>query len=398
MTTPDQIPAPAVIQTTPVLRVLGTTVTQNALLKSAAEQDVGVKLDFITLDGTEAQRRCALAPNSFDVYDQWFHDLDLVWPAGSLQGIELERIRHWDEINKLPKTGRLSDLVQSLPGGNPSDRLYVQLDRSLARKESDLISMLPTVHNADGFAVIGERSSSVSSWGDLLSPEWSGKVILQRDAAIGSLEILMALKAQNKLQVANPGNLTLEEIDNLTQLLKAHVDAGQFHSSWADEAQAISALRSGDELIGSLWWSGAAKLRRFGVPVRIIEPREGSRGWFGGMSLSARLSGRALDYAYEYLNWWLGGYAGAVMARQGSYISNPAAAKRYLSNDEWNFWYEGKPAKVPIADNDGQVIYEIGEIRGGSYEDRMNRISIWDTVFEEHNYLVRRWEQALANL
>ena len=67
--------APAVHSETGTLRILGTSVTQIAAVKEAAKSDLGIKLDFITLDGAAAQQRSALQPLSFDVYDQWFHDL-----------------------------------------------------------------------------------------------------------------------------------------------------------------------------------------------------------------------------------------------------------------------------------------------------------------------------------
>lgn len=42
-----------------------------------------------------------------------------------------------------------------------------------------------------------------------------------------------------------------------------------------------------------------------------------------GMSFSRHVKGRTLDAAYDYLNGWISGWPGAVMARQGYYISTP---------------------------------------------------------------------------
>ncbi len=389
--------APAVHAGKHTLRVLGTSVTQIEPLKRAAERDLGLQLDFITLDGTEAQRRGALAPQSFDVYDQWFHDLDLIWPTGSIKGIRIDRIDQWEQVGSIPKTGRVTSGSPSALGGDPSRRLYVQLDGSLGPTQSDLISMVPTVHNADSFAVVGADAEAFTSWGSLLDPQWAGKVILQRDAAIGCLDMLLALHARNEMQVPDIGNLSLEEIETLTDTLRRYVARGHFRTVWADEAEAIASLRRGATSIGSLWWSGAVKLRRLGVPVQMVTPVEGFRGWFGGMALSAHLDARAEDAAYDYLNWWLDGYAGAIMARSGSYMSNAVAVREHLSPAEWDFWYEGKPAAKPITDYEGQVVYDVGESRGGgSYADRMSRIVVWDTVMDEHNYLVRRWDHALT--
>ena len=70
--------APVVHRPRAPLRVLGTSVTKTEPMKRAAEEDLGIALQFITLDGTEAQKQGALNPGSFDVYDQWFHDFDLI--------------------------------------------------------------------------------------------------------------------------------------------------------------------------------------------------------------------------------------------------------------------------------------------------------------------------------
>lgn len=77
------------------LTVLGTSVTHLEVIKKKAESDLGFPIKYITLDGTEAQRVAALSPQKFDVYDQWFHDLDLIWPTKSLQAIDINRVAHW---------------------------------------------------------------------------------------------------------------------------------------------------------------------------------------------------------------------------------------------------------------------------------------------------------------
>ncbi|MEP3278809.1 MAG: extracellular solute-binding protein [Stappiaceae bacterium] len=392
------ISAPSVRRSREPLRVLGTSVTQIDPIMRAAEEDLDLSFDFITLDGTEAQRRGALSPDSFDVYDQWFHDIDLIWPTASIQPININRINRWDQINDLPKKGRLMPGMTRATGGDPSQRLFVQLDNSLGNLQSERISMVPTVHNADGFAVVGTEAASIDSWGALLEPEWAGRVVLQSDAAIGSLDMLLALRARNELDFQDPGNLTLEEIDDLIELLKAYKLAGHFRCIWADEEQAVRAMRQGKPAIGSLWWSGVIKLRALGASVTMVTPKEGYRGWFGGLALSARLDDWSKDAAYDYINWWLDGKPGAIMARAGAYMSNPESVKRWLSEEEWAFWYEGKPATVPIKNPSGQTIYETGSVReGGSYKERMAHVAVWDTVMEEHNYLVRRWENVLSN-
>ena len=393
----DGLATPAVHTKARELRVLGTSVTLIEQLRKSAELDLGIRIDFTILDGTEAQRQGALAPESFDVYDQWFHDIDLIWPTGSIQPIDTRRIAVWDDIGDLSRIGSISARRTAQPGGDPSQRLFVQRDGSLSNARTDHVSMIPTVHNADSFGVVGGDAEPPTSWAALLDPKCAGTIVLQSDAAIGCLDMVMALRATRDMKFADIGNLTLAEIDQLTARLKSLRKKGQFKTVWADEAEAIEGFRSGTEAVGSLWWSGAVKLRALGVPVVMATPIEGYRGWFGGISLSRCASDYTLDLGYEYMNWWLSGPPGAVMAKNGSYITNHKAVQPHLSVAEWDFWYEGKPAEVDIRDIDGVIIYKAGERRGGgSYYERMSRVAVWDAVMDEHNYLVRCWEGALG--
>ncbi|WP_339947231.1 extracellular solute-binding protein [uncultured Albimonas sp.] len=393
--------APAVRRVRAPLRVLGTSVTQIEPIRRLAEADLGLPLELITLDGASAQRRGALFPSSFDVYDQWFHDLDLIWPAGSIQPLDVRRIAAWDAVGELPLTGRIGASGRAAPGGDPSRRLWVQPDGALGAAPSERISMAPTVHNADAFAVVGADPASVDSWGALLDPAWGGRVLLQSDAAIGCFDMMLALRARGEMDPPEPGDLSLEEIDDLVARLRRLHEAGHFRAAWTDEAEAVDALRlarrEGAPMIGSLWWSGLIALRAEGVPVAMATPREGYRGWFGGLALSARAQGWAADAAYDYINWWLDGAPGAILARNGAYMTNAEAVRGRLTAAEWAFWYDGEPARTEIRDAYGRVIFAPGERReGGAYAQRMSRIAVWNTVMTEHNYLVRRWETALG--
>ncbi|MCS5881304.1 hypothetical protein LNP17_20335 [Klebsiella variicola subsp. variicola] len=128
----------------------------------------------------------------------------------------------------------------------------------------------------------------------------------------------------------------------------------------------------------------------------MARPREGYRAWYGGMSLSRCVTGKVKEAAYDYLNWWQSGWPGAVMARQGYYISNPQRSRACLSQAEWDYWYAGKPAAELLLDASGAPLIPAGERRdGGSYEQRMGHIAVWNSVMDEHNYLTRRWQEAL---
>ena len=96
------------------------------------------------------------------------------------------------------------------------------------------------------------------------------------------------------------------------------------------------------------------------------------------------------------MNWWLSGYAGSFIARQGYYISNPERSESLLPKDEWNFWYNGIEAKKDLKGTDGKISIRAGEIRdGGSYIKRFSNIAIWNTVMNNYDYTLEKWYEFL---
>jgi putative spermidine/putrescine transport system substrate-binding protein len=147
-------------------------------------------------------------------------------------------------------------------------------------------------------------------------------------------------------------------------------------------------------VIQSIWAPATVELEKAGLRFKLASPREGYRAWFGGMSLSRATNGRALGAAYAYLNWWLDGWPGASMARQGLYISNQERSRAHLSDAEWTYWYDGKPATAELPGPTSKHLVAAGQRRdGGSYVARMGHVAVWDSVMDEHNYLVRRWAE-----
>ena len=86
------------------------------------------------------------------------------------------------------------------------------------------------------------------------------------------------------------------------------------------------------------------------------------------------------------------------MARQGFYISNPLRTRAHLSAAEWGYWYAGLPAAEDLPGTDGSILIRRGSVRdGGSYAQRMSDVAVWNTVMDEHNYLVRKWTEFLRS-
>ena len=128
--------APAIVKERLRLRVLGTEITLLERLRLAAERDLGFDIAFESLDFLSAQRKAATEPDAYDVYDQCFHNLDIVWFWRAIQPIETRRIELWDEVNELTKSGRISPQAPMGRGDAPVKQLYVQPGLSLGPRPS----------------------------------------------------------------------------------------------------------------------------------------------------------------------------------------------------------------------------------------------------------------------
>ncbi|OOG70963.1 ABC transporter substrate-binding protein [Sinorhizobium sp. A49] len=381
----------------PRLRVLGTAISLLEELRVRAEADLGIEVVFDNNDFLTTQHKAAQEPDSYDIYDQCFHNLDIVWYWRAIQPIEIGRIALWNEINDLTKTGHIGPNARLGQGDAPVKKLFVQPNLELGDTPSSTISMLPTTHNFDSFAYrtdVAPNTVSMNSWAALLDERWAGRAALVDEPAIGIFDAALAAQASGLMSFDNIGAMTVDEIDRLIGLLEERKKNGYFRAFWRTAEDAARLMVRGETDIQSMWSTGISILNGQGVPVEQAVPAEGYRAWHGGLCLARHLSGRMRDVAYEYLNWWISGWPGSVVARQGYYISTPERSRQFMSVAEWDYWYGGLPAASDLPGPDGGMRIRAGSVRsGGSYWQRANCIAVWNTTMDEHNYLVRRWMQ-----
>lgn len=380
------------------LRVLGTDITLLEPIRRQAEADLGFEISFESHNFINCQRRAALAPGDYDIYDQCFHNLDIVWFWGSLQPIDTARIADWDLLSGLTREGGINRYASRGHGDQPVRKLYVQPGEGLGAAPSRYISMLPTVHNFDSFGYdardFGSTDLRRESWSWLLDSRAKGRIAVVDEPAIGIFDVALAAEAAGEVKFANIGNMTVPEIDALMAFLNRRRQQGFFRAIWRDGEEAARLVRSGQVSAQSMWSPVYGDLGEASQHFVEANPIEGWRAWHGGMSLSRHLSGAALDMGYEYLNWWLSGWPGAVVARQGYYMSVIDRVREALTPAEWSYWYEGLPAETDLPGPYGNIVAKAGARRaGGSYWERAGRIAVWNTAMDEHNYASRAWER-----
>lgn len=395
---------PAIVQAVnrkPTLRVVGTHVTLQEPIRRRAEQDLGINIEFHPGGSAEVLLKAATDPGAFDLYEQWSNSIRVLWQANAIQPIDIRRLTHWDEINDLPKSGRISPEAQVGQGDAPHRLLHIQPNGTLGSESSGMISFLPYVHNVDSF---GYRSGAINegipyeteSWGWLLDPRHRGRVAIVNAPSIGLFDLALAAQARGLISFEDIGRMSRKEVDQLFEILIDYKRQGHFRGFWSSVPHSVDLMARGDVDIESMFSPAATRLRGMDIPCVYAAPKEGYRAWYGVMCLSSAIDEERKEAAYAFMNWWLSGWPGAFIARQGYYISNAQRSRQYMSSEEWDFWYEGKPAESPMTGTDGSIVAAAGEVRrGGSYIKRFENIAVWNTVMDTYEYTLTKWKDLL---
>ena len=383
------------------LRVLGTHVTLQEELRKKAMKDLGIDLIFEAKGSAAVLQKAAASPESFDLYEQWSGSINILWHAKAIQAIDTERLKYWKEVNPLSKTGKITPEAKMGLGDSPNKIIYVQKDGSIGAQASDKISFLPYVHNVDSFGYNTDlipkgKEYDSESWSWLLDEKYKGKVALVNAPTIGIFDAALAVQAKGLMNFKDMGNMSVKEIDQLFSILMEYKRKGHFAGFWTSVPQSAEFMVQKRVWIQSMFSPGVSMARGQGIPVTYASPKEGYRAWHGVMCMSSQIKDKAKDAAYEYMNWWLSGYPGAFIARQGYYISNPERSRSLMTKEEWDYWYEGKPARNDLKGTDGKVSVKAGEIRdGGSYVKRFSNIAVWNTVMDNYDYSLDKWYEFL---
>ena len=395
----SSLPLFNIVKAADPIRTVGLAVSVINDIQMKASEDIGFGVRGQALGYGAMFGKMLNQNDQYEIAEGYFNDMDIMWPSGTWQPIDTKRIKDWDKVTNLTKTGRLTP--DSRPGQGDAPFRQMWLDDAGKRTlngPTRHITMVPAFHNADSMGYNpDETGRPIESWAELFSPDFKGRVALLNIPQIGSMDAAMGMEALGLIKFKDKGNMTRSEIDKLIEFLIVKKKEDHFRAFWESFGQSVNLMTSGEVVLQSMWSPAVTAVNAEGVRCVYAYPKEGMRGWHGGMSISAKLSGKRLDQAYEYINWWLSGWPGAYVARHGYYMSVPENVKKYLEPYEWDYWYEGKPASQEILSPDGDPIAAVGSIRdGGSYERRFSNIAVWNSIMDENDYLVKRWNEFIS--
>ncbi len=384
-----------------VLRYLGTAVNQSDDMTKKVKEDTGITIQNIVATTDDVTKRVITQPNSFDVLDTEYFSLKKLVPSGNILPMDAKKIKEFDNITPVFTKGQLPNgKVIGDQGTAPKKVMFVEGPNSskFSATPTEWVTLIPTVYNADTLGIRPDLiKRPIEHWSELLNPEFKGKAAILNIPSIGIMDAAMVVESLGKYKYPDKGNMTKPEIDMTMGVLTEAKKAGQFRAFWKDFNESVNLMSSGETVIQSMWSPAVTAVRSKGIPCVFQPLKEGYRSWASGFCMSKGVTPKQADMIYEFVNWYLSGWAGAYLNRQGYYSAVLSTAKAHMEPYEWDYWMLGKPAAKDIHAPDGSLIEKAGAVRdGGSYDERMGAVACWNSVMDENDYMVRKWNEFIA--
>ena len=386
-----------------VLRHSGPPVTAIPAIAEQATKDLGFTVQMQAVENADLLNRLLSQSNAIDCADISLVYMRYVIGRNVLQTIPVSKFEYWDKTLPLFTKGEFNDGRKAPQQGiTPTMILYAtdaEGQKVTSGTPTEWVTAVPTVTNADTLGIRPDLAGRpITSWADLLSSDFRGRAALQDNPTIGIIDVAMALEARGDIKYGNKGNMSKEEIDKTVSTMVEIKKSGHFRSFWTSFDQSVNLMAAGEVVIQSMWSPAVAAVRSRNIACTYQPLKEGFRGWGYTLGVMKHVSGLKRDCFYEYLNWYTGGFQGAFIARQGYYAAQPENARKFLTQAEWDYWYGGKPAATDIMSPFGKLMEKAGNVRdGGSIEERLGNIAVWNSVMDEDRYLTRRWNEFITS-
>ncbi len=386
-----------------VLQHAGPPVTAIPAIAEQASKDLGFTVRMQATESADLLNRFLSQSSAIDCADVSIVFMKYLIGRNVLQTIPVRKAKHFDKTIPLFTKGEYPDGRKApRQGVMPLNILYAtgpDGNKVTDGTPTDWMTGIPTVTNADTLGIRPDLvGRQITSWGDLISPDFRGKTALQDQPTVGVIDVALAMEAKGEITYGDKGNMTRAEIDKTFKVMTEIKKAGQFRSFWTSFDQSVNLMASGEVVIQSMWSPAVAAVRSRGIACTYQPLKEGYRGWGYTLGVMKHVTGMKLDAFYDYMDWYTGGFQGAFIARQGYYAAQPENARKYLTEAEWDYWYGGKPAATDILNPYGKLQEKAGAVRdGGAFWDRLGNIAVWNSVMDEDRYLTRKWNEFITS-
>lgn len=221
-----------------------------------------------------------------DVAHPCYSGIDRWRDAGILQPIQTSRLSNWPDL--LPSLKNIEGIVVD--------------DQSVWLAPVDW-GNTSVIYRADLVDIEEE------SWGLLWDERYAGRI------AMSSGTEDMAVPAALYMGAQDPYNLTEAQLEEMRELLTEQRKLVKFYSN--DDTALQQALASG-ELVAAVGWNSTYNtLKREGVPVKFMAPKEGIITWICGLVLMKEAP--YVEEAYDFINSAIDPQTGVFLIEEYGY-------------------------------------------------------------------------------
>lgn len=206
--------------------------------------------------------------------------------AGALQPVDTSRLTHWPDI---------WDKLKTIRGTVFDDQhWFVPFDWGNAS----------VVYRTD---LVGQKYQEDESWAILYDPEYKGRLsIFDGETACVGVGALVA-------GFDNPWTLSDEQLATVKDVMAKQRDLLRFY--WDSKTVLVQAMAAGELVAAYAWNDAVVDLKRQGVPVKYMNPKEGIFTWVCGLTLSANPPGDP-QAAYDVINAMTAPEAGEFLIKE----------------------------------------------------------------------------------
>jgi spermidine/putrescine-binding protein len=327
----------------------------------------------------DSQTKILSGSSDFDTWEIIAERLPALIATDNVETIPVSDVPNWANIR--------DTFTKPSPQWETRSQIVGQIWADEAQTE---LYMVPAVYNYDSIGYNPEVLSDeeANTWTAIFDEQWRGKSGLNVDPLIAFGQAIIAMNTWGMLDVKNPGNPSVEEIDEATKFLIAKKKDGQFRALWGDFGELVNLMASGEMVVCDAWQPAVMAVKAQGKPAKYARPKEGYRAWSIGPSMLKGTPNREAVIAYA--NFWLSGEPGITVTEQG-YYSPSTNIKNVMDPKKYAFWYEGAPWE-----GEPERGINPGDLRdGGSLEERAANVAYWHQWPDEYDHLIRRWDEFL---
>jgi putative spermidine/putrescine transport system substrate-binding protein len=191
----------------------------------------------------------------------------------------------------------------------------------------DKIYGVPTVLQGDSFAYLPEETGELDSYAALFDPRFKGFVALEDNYTTAGQKTALYLKHSGQAEIADPANMTPEEVKTVIDFMIEHKKAGQYRVIWSSFEQAVNLITSREVHVIDCWEPMVFVARDQGHDVVYAAPKEGYLLWAMAAYVvdNPERSEEEIADTYALLDFMLGPWYGAKITLLRGYMTNPSA-------------------------------------------------------------------------